>query len=125
MEGTDPAIKDSTSNYILQALPEPDRARLLAQMEQVHLSPGTVIAHPDDNISHAYFPSEAMISVVAYSEEGQGSEIAVIGFEGLTAIEAVLGARRSTHELVTQLPRSALRIPIHALVNEFRRSSAL
>jgi CRP-like cAMP-binding protein len=125
MEGKDVATRHTTTNFILRSLPVAERERIIPQLERVDLPHGSVLAHPDDKISHVYFPEDAMISVVAYSEEGQGSEIAVIGFEGLTGIEIVLGAERTVHEFVTQLPRTALRMPAKALVDEFHRSKAM
>lgn len=44
------------SNRFLAALPARDRARLIANSDQVHLRLGDVFNEPGDVLRHAYFP---------------------------------------------------------------------
>ena len=116
---------DLTTNHILLSLPADDRERLASRLERVSLTHGEVLFDPDQKITHVYFPDKAMISVVAYTEEGQGAEVAVIGFEGVTGIDVVLGSDRATNEFVTQLPNGAHRMTTADIREEFARGGAM
>ena len=101
---------DSTTNHILLSLPASARERVQSKLERVKLNHGDVLYRPDQKITHVYFPDKAMVSVVAYTEEGQGAEVAVIGFEGETGVEVVLGSDRATNQFVTQLSNGGQRM---------------
>lgn len=60
----------AVQNRILSALPPEDFARILPLLERVDLPLGKVLYAPNDLIKHVYFPEDAMISVVAYTDGG-------------------------------------------------------
>ena len=62
-----------------------------------------------------------MVSVVAYTEEGQGAEVAAIGYEGMTGLEAVLAGDNAANQFVTQLSNGAQRMTIADIRAEFER----
>jgi len=99
-----------TDNEILLGLPSELMASLYPLLERVDLPLGKQIYRPDEVISHVYFPDRAMISVVAYTENGQGTEVAVIGYEGITGLDVVLGSDRASNEHITQIPHGALKM---------------
>lgn len=74
-------------NSILQpkiyfnALPKKDYERLLPDFQQVELDLGQIIYRAEETIEYAYFPNNAMISVIANTSAGQAAEVGVIGFE--------------------------------------------
>src|SRR5204863_6306622 len=110
---------DTTTNHILLSLPDEDRARVQSKLEKVKLDHGNILYAPDEKISHVYFPDKAMVSVVAYTEEGQGAEVAVIGFEGVVGVEVVLGSDRATNQFVTQLSNGGQRMTAADIREEF------
>jgi len=114
-----------TINSILISLPAADRERLAPKLERVTMAHGDILYAPDQKIKHVYFPDRAMISVVAYTPEGQGSEVAVIGFEGITGIDVVLGSDRASNEFITQLSDGALRMTTADIRDEFARAGAM
>ncbi len=115
----------ATHNQILNALSAETLDRIRPMLEHIQLGQGKVLYAADETISHVYFPERSMISVVAYTEAGQGAEVSVIGSEGATGLDVILGSDRSTNEHITQMANSAWRIKTEDLQAEFSRSGDL
>jgi CRP-like cAMP-binding protein len=64
----------------------------------------------DDPIDHVFFPNSGVISVVAVYADGNVIEMATIGREGCTGVQALLGAKRSSARLLVQIPGSAAKM---------------
>ena len=115
----------STQNDILTSLSDASLKRLIPILEHVELPRGQVLYRADEVISHVYFPDRAMISVVAYTEHGQGAEVSVIGCEGATGLDVILGADRSSNENITQMADGAYRIKTTDVRAEFAKGGEL
>jgi len=114
-----------TGNQILSALPDSDLKRITPLLERVELAHGTILYAPRETITHVYFPERSMISVVAYTDDGQSAEVAVIGSEGATGIAVVLGEESTPYENIVQLPNGSMRIKTADIREEFARGGAL
>jgi len=114
-----------TQNNLLNALPIGDLERIRPLLQKVDLPSGKVLYEPDEKISHVYFPDRAMISVVAYTESGQAAEVAVIGNEGATGLDVVMGSDTAPNQFITQLPNGALRMRTADIREEFHRCGAM
>lgn len=114
----------STQNCILNALPKEDFERLLPDLEEVNLALGQVIYRVEEPIEYVYFPNNAVISVIANTAEGQCVEVGVIGREGITGIDVLMGADSTLNENIIQYPDDALRINTAAIKKEFKRAGA-
>jgi CRP-like cAMP-binding protein len=64
----------------------------------------------DSSLDHVFFPDSGVISAVAVYADGKIIEMATIGREGCTAVQAVLGAESSSIRLLVQLPGGAAKI---------------
>jgi CRP-like cAMP-binding protein len=64
----------------------------------------------DSPLDHVYFPDSGVVSVVAVYADGSIIEMATIGREGCTGVQAVLGAKQSSVRLLVQIPGSAARM---------------
>jgi len=64
----------------------------------------------DSPLDHVFFPDSGVVSVVAVYSDGAVIEMATIGREGCTAVQAILGAKESSVRLLVQIPGSAARI---------------
>ena len=64
----------------------------------------------DGPLDHIYFPDSGVVSVVAVYANGSIIEMATIGREGCTAVQAVLGATTSSVRLLVQIPASVARM---------------
>jgi CRP-like cAMP-binding protein len=64
----------------------------------------------DSPLDHVFFPDIGVVSVVAVYADGSIIEMATIGREGCTSVQAVFGATRSSVRLLVQIPGSAARL---------------
>lgn len=113
-----------TNNQILNALPEEDYNRLLPDLEPVELAHGEIIHREGDRISHVYFPSNAMVSIISSTAEGHSIEVGVIGREGISGIDVFLGVDSSNNEGLIQLPDGGMRVRTEVIREEFKRGGA-
>lgn len=58
----------------------------------------------DSPLDHVFFPDSGVVSVVAVYADGSIVEMATIGREGCTAVQAVFGAKSSSVRLLVQIP---------------------
>jgi CRP-like cAMP-binding protein len=97
-------------NRLLLALPASNLKRLMPELEQIHCQRGQVLMDADSPLDHIYFPESGVVSVVAVYADGTIIEMATIGREGCTGVQAVLGAKQSSVRLLVQIPGSAARM---------------
>ena len=97
-------------NRLLLALPTSNLKRLMPDLEQIHCQRGQVLMDADSPLDHIYFPESGVVSVVAVYADGTIIEMATIGREGCTGVQAVLGAKQSSVRLLVQIPGSAARM---------------
>jgi len=64
----------------------------------------------DSALDYVYFPHSGIISVVAVYANGNTIEMATIGREGCSGVQALLGARMSSVRLLVQIPGSAAKM---------------
>ena len=65
----------------------------------------------DSSLDNVFFPDSGVVSVVAVYANGSVIEMATIGREGCTGMQAVLGAKSSSARLLVQIPGTAARMP--------------
>jgi CRP-like cAMP-binding protein len=104
------ALPDWPRNRLLLALSSGNLKRLMPQLERVRCQPEQVLLDADSALDHVYFPDSGVISIVAVYSDGSVIEMATIGREGCTGLQAVFGAKRSSVRLLVQLPGSAARM---------------
>src|SRR5271163_1280771 len=97
-------------NRLLLALPSSNLKQLMPELEQIRCRREQVLMEVDSSLDHMFFPDIGVISVVAVYADGSVIEMATIGREGCTAVQAVLGAKISSVRLLVQIPGSAARM---------------
>ena len=97
-------------NRLLVALPSNDLKRVMAELEHIRCQRGQVLMDADSSLDHVFFPDSGVISVVAVYANGSVIEMATIGREGCTAIQAFFGAKTSSVRLLVQIPGSATKM---------------
>ena len=117
-------ITDLDRNRVLAPLPVADRTRLAAALEP-YRSEHQVLVEAGGTISHAYFPSLGLISVVAALKSGRRAEVATVSREGMTGLPLFLGSHTSPYEIVSQVAGNGLRMTAAAFTDELTRSAAL
>lgn len=112
-------------NFLLQALPDDAYTRLHAHLELISLVCGVVISPPDARASHAWFPTSAIISLQQDLDGKAGSEVALIGSDGLCGMSIVVGDGFSSRRATVHCSGQAYRLPAQILQQEFEASMAL
>lgn len=108
-------------NRLLAALSEAVRARWLAQLEPVDMLLGKVLYEPGDKLSHLYFPTTSIVSLLYVMEDGASAEIAVVGHEGIVGISMFMGGNSTSSRAVVQSAGRGFRLKSDLLMQEFNR----
>jgi CRP-like cAMP-binding protein len=74
---------------------------------------------PGDTLSHVYFPTTAIVSLLYVMENGAPGEIAVVGKEGLVGISIFMGGESTPSRAVVQSAGQGYRLKSQALKSEF------
>jgi hypothetical protein len=96
-------------NQLLAALPEVEWQRWLPQLEFVTMPLGEVLYESGGTLSHVYFPTTAIVSLLYVMENGASAEIAVVGNEGIVGISIFMGGE-STSSRVHLQPRGSAKL---------------
>jgi CRP-like cAMP-binding protein len=99
-----------TGNRLLDRLPEKEYRRMLSSWETISLPHGYELSRQDGAISHVYFPTSGVCSVVSVTDDGKVVEAATIGNEGMIGLPVILGLDFSPTRTVSQVSGTALRM---------------
>ena len=116
---------DPKKNHLLAALPDAEWARWLPQLEWVDMPLGQVLYESGSTLSHVYFPTTAIISLLYVLQNGSSAEIAVVGNEGLVGISLFMGGETTPSRAVVQSAGKGLRLPAPVLKDEFKLAPVL
>ena len=104
------ASSDWPRNRLLLAVPSRNLKRLMPELEHIRCERAQVLMDADSALDHVFFPDSGVVSVVAVYTDGAIIEMATVGREGFTDVQAILGAKRSSVQLLVQIPGSAAKI---------------
>ena len=104
------ALPNWPRNRLLLALPSSNLKQLMPELEQIRCRREQVLMDVDSSLDHIFFPDIGVVSVVAVYADGSVIEMATIGREGCTSVQAVLGAKSSSVRLLVQIPGSAAKM---------------
>jgi CRP-like cAMP-binding protein len=113
------------SNRLLAALPADEFERLLPHVEPVNLSVGEDLYRFERGIDFAYFPETAVVTHLYLMADGNTTESALIGREGVAGLSALFNARQPCYLTRVLVAGSALRIRMDLLKQEFGRGGEL
>jgi CRP-like cAMP-binding protein len=114
-----------TANQLLAGLPDSDYEKLLPHLEFISLSQHQVLGDVGESLEYAYFPVEAVISLLSVMEDGSMVEAVVVGNEGMVGIPIALGTNVATVQAVVQISGLAMRMRAEQFKAEFDRGGAL
>ena len=120
-----PHASNPKTNDIIAALPEYEWARLKDNLELIELPLGKVLYESGATLTHVYFPTTAIVSLLYVMEDGDSAEIAVVGSEGIVGIALFMGGESTPSRAVVQSAGWAFRLKSQLLKNEFNRSGFL
>jgi len=97
-------------NRLLLALPSSNLKQLMPELEHFRCQREQVLLDVESSLEHVFFPDSGVVSVVAVYANGSIIEMATIGREGCTPVQAVFDAKRSSGRLLVQIPGSAAKM---------------
>ena len=113
---------DPSQNLLLAALPDAERDRWLPHMEHVDMPLGKVLYESGATLSHVYFPTTSIVSMLYQMEDGASAEIAIVGYEGIVGISLFMGGQSTTSRAVVQSAGHGFRLKSRLLMQEFNRA---
>jgi CRP-like cAMP-binding protein len=97
-------------NRLLLALPASDLQQLIPEFKRIRCGRAQILMDADSSLDRVFFPDSGVVSAAAVYADGSIIEMATIGREGCTAVQAVLGAESSSIRLLVQIPGGAAKI---------------
>jgi CRP-like cAMP-binding protein len=107
---------------LLAALADPERAPWLPQLELVDMPLGEVLYESGGKLTHVYFPTTAIVSLLYVMESGASAEIAVVGNEGIVGISLFMGGESTPSRAVVQSAGQGFRLKANVMLQEFNRA---
>jgi CRP-like cAMP-binding protein len=118
-------IRRIERNALLSGLPSAERARFSDTLELVPLKLGQVLYESGQTMTHAYFPTDSVISLLYVMRNGESAEIAIVGNEGMIGIALFMGGDSTMSRAIVQNAGHAYRLKAQVLKDEFQRGNAL
>ena len=115
-------LSNPRSNDLLAALPIAEYARWLPHLEAVHMPLGQVLSEAGSKLTHAYFPTSAVVSLLYLTDSGSSVELAVVGREGIVGISLFMGGGSTPSRSVVQSAGDGYRLRASVLLQEFNRA---
>lgn len=112
-------------NALLGLLPEKELETLLPHLEKVSLSLGQSLCESGRQMSHVYFPLDAIVSLLCVMENGASTEIAVVGHEGLVGVSLFMGGETTPSRAIVQSAGVAYRLKAQLLKNAFYQAGVM
>lgn len=111
-------------NRLLLALPARAFKRILPDLEYVRCESEQILIDADSSLDRVFFPDSGVISVVAVYADGSIIEMATIGREGCSGMQAAFGVKSSSVRLYVQVPGNAVAMPRAAFTRAMGASPA-
>ena len=119
------SLVDPRQNHLLAALPEGEWHRWQPRLQHVEMPLGQVLYESGGKLSHVYFPTTAIVSLLYVMENGASAEIAVVGNEGLVGISLFMGGESTPSRAVVQSAGQGFRLTSKVIKDEFNRAPVL
>src|ERR1700738_3114752 len=104
------ALSSGPDNRLLLALPSSDFQQLMPELEQIRCQREQILMDADSSLDYVFFPDSGVVSVVAVYADGSIIEMATVGREGCTGVQAIFGAKTSSVRLLVQIPGDAAKM---------------
>ena len=86
---------------------------------------GRIVSESGAQLRHVYFPTTSTVSLAYVTADGESTEIAAVGNEGLVGIALFMGGRTMLGRAVVQTAGWAYRLKREMLTEEFARGGAM
>ncbi len=109
-------------NRLLAALGPAEWLRLQAHAEPVVFTKNQTIYNSGETVSHAYFPTTMLASMMCVTVDGECTESALVGNDGMLGVGLFMGGGPTCGCATALTTGEAFRIPARELRNEFHRA---
>jgi CRP-like cAMP-binding protein len=113
-------LKDQ--NLLFHSIPQVEWDRLSPHLEPIAMPLGKVLYEPGVTMSHVYFPTTAIVSLLYALENGSSAEIAITGYEGCVGVSIFMGGESTSSRAVVQSAGNGYRIKSSILLDEFNQN---
>ena len=113
---------EAKKNELLASLPSDAWERWLPLLEPIDLPLGEVLYESGKTLSHVYFPTTAIVSLLYVMENGASAEIAVVGNEGIVGVSLFMGGGSTPSRAVVQSAGKGFRLTETSMKDEFDRA---
>lgn len=110
---------------MLASLSPEVRERVFPYLEFFPMELGKALYESGDRLSHVYFPTDAIVSLLYVMETGASAEISVVGHEGLVGVALFMGGESTPSRAIVQSAGSAFRLTGARIKAEFNRHGEL
>ena len=113
---------DPLKNHLLAALADAERQRWFPELEAIDMPLGQVLYESGRALSHVYFPTTSIVSLLYVMANGASAEIAVVGNEGIIGISLFMGGESTPSRAVVQSAGLGFRLKADLMKEEFNRA---
>ena len=113
---------EQRENSLLAALPDTEWQRWEPLLEKVDMPLGQVLYEAGATLTHVYFPTTSIVSLLYVMEDGASAEIAVVGNEGVVGISLFMGGESTPSRAVVQSAGHGLRLKAQLMKDEFNHA---
>ena len=125
MLNADAEFDTPRQNTLLAALPDADWERIRVHLKPTKLTLGESVYEAGGPLTHVYFPTTAIVSLLYVLADGASAEIAVVGNEGIVGVALYMGGETTPSRAVVQSAGWAQRLAGAAMKEEFTRGGAM
>jgi CRP-like cAMP-binding protein len=113
------------ANALLAALPRAEYRRVLALLEPVTLTFGDILHEQGEVITHVYFPTDSLVSLLTLVDRHLALEVGLVGREGMVGVAYAMGIGATPFRALVQGTGTAMRMKAPAFRKELAASVAL
>jgi CRP-like cAMP-binding protein len=114
-----------SQNHLLAALPAAELDVMSADLELVPMLPGDMLGKSGKAMSHAYFPTTAVVSLHYLTITGALAETADVGHEGMVGVTLFLGGDATPSSALVKCGGHGYRLARERLAESFSSSGLL
>lgn len=115
------ASHNPRQNHLLAALPHDQWERWRSHLEYVDMPLGQVLYEPGSRLTHVYFPTTVIVSLLYVMQNCESAEIAVVGNDGLVGVSLFMGGDSTSSRALVQSAGGAYRLTARLMKEEFDR----
>jgi CRP-like cAMP-binding protein len=112
-------------NHLLDAMSREQWQRWEHRLEYVDLPLAHILYESGSTLSHVYFPTTAIVSLLYVMKNGESAEIAIVGNEGVVGVSLFMGGGSTSNRGIVQSAGGAYRLSAEMMKQEFDRDARI